>query len=207
VGQNPDPFSLVIGAAIARGKHSPFRMEPHLGQVSKYSSESPRSEHWAVFHEDDSRSYFANDPSHFDPETASRAFETGSVSSGTDVLTGKSASHDINNSSPRSSVESPNVIPNRERRHGSIVLPRNEDGLGVGIKFNGANASMPEQLTCENSSTMAREKMKLIQATSNSLVITFFISRTFALSIRPSASRLTIPRSPPGFAGAKTARS
>jgi hypothetical protein len=178
VGQNPDPFPFVIGAAVGRRKHSPFRIEPHRGQVSENSPESSRSEHWAVFssrsehwavfHEDEPWSYLANDPRHFDPESASRTIKPCAVSRGADVLAGKSASHDINNSSPRASVERPNVIPNRERRHCSVVLSRDKDGLGVGIKLNGANASMPEQLTCENSSTMAREKMKLIQATSNS---------------------------------------
>jgi hypothetical protein len=162
VCQNPDSFAQMGSAGIGRRYDSPFRIEPHLGQVSKNSSESPRSEHWAVFHFDSLGSNFANDPRHFDPEAASLAVEPVASSSGTDVLTGKPASHNVSNSSPSASFKGSNVIPNRECRKGAVVLPRDEDRLGVGIKLNGAYASIASQLACKDSSASAREKMKLI---------------------------------------------
>nr|WP_241171130.1 hypothetical protein [Burkholderia gladioli] len=104
----------------------------------------------------------ANDPSHLGPEPASFSVEAVAGSGCADVLAGKPTSHDVNNSAPRSAVKGSNVIPNRERRKGAVVLPSDKDGLCVGIKFNGAYASVSPQLTCKDSSTSAREKMKLI---------------------------------------------
>jgi hypothetical protein len=162
VCQNPDSFAQMGSAGIGRRYDSPFRIEPHRGQVSKNSSESPRSEHWAVFHFDSLGSNFANDPRHFEPEATSLAVEPVTSSSGTDVLTGKPTSHDVSNSSPSASVKGSNVIPNRECRKGAVVLPSDEDRLGVGIKLNGAYASIAPQLACKDSSASTREKMKLI---------------------------------------------
>nr|WP_244127745.1 hypothetical protein [Burkholderia gladioli] len=104
----------------------------------------------------------ANDPSHFGPEPASLTVEAITGPGCADVLAWKTPSHDVNNSAPRSAVKGSNVIPNREWRKGAIVLPSDKDGLGVGIKFNGAYASVSPQLTCKDSSTSTREKMKLI---------------------------------------------
>ncbi|VXB23597.1 hypothetical protein BURKHO8Y_110237 [Burkholderia sp. 8Y] len=67
VCQNPDPLSEMGSAGIGRRNDSPFRIEPHRGQVSENSSESPRSEHWAVFHFNSDGLYLANDPSHLGP--------------------------------------------------------------------------------------------------------------------------------------------
>jgi hypothetical protein len=150
-------------AGVGRRKHSPFDIEPHRGQVSENSSESPRSEHWAVFHFDSAGLNFANDPRHFCPESASLAVEPVSGAGGANVLAGKASSHNVNNSSPSASIKGSNVIPNRERRKGAIVLACDEDRLSVGIKFNGAYASISPQLACKDSSASAREKMKLIQ--------------------------------------------
>jgi hypothetical protein len=162
VCHNPDALSQMGSAGIGRRKHSPFNIEPHLGQVSKNSSESPRSEHWAVFHFNSLWSNFANDPRHFCPKSASLSIESVTCSSGTDVLAGKSASHNVSNSSPSASVKCSNVIPNRERWKGAVVLTGDEDRLGVGINFDGAYASTTMKLACKDASTSAREKMKLI---------------------------------------------
>jgi hypothetical protein len=144
VCQNPDALAQMGSAGICRRNDSPFRIEPHRGQVSENSSESPRSEHWAVFHEDDSWSYLANDASHFRPESASLAIDSFASPCCADVLTGKAASHDINNSSPWPSVKRANVIPDRKRREGSIVLSSHKDGLSIGLSLDCADASVPE---------------------------------------------------------------
>ena len=53
---------------MPRSEHTPLRIEPHLGQVSEYTPEPPRSEHWAVLHEDVAGSYLVNDARHIAPE-------------------------------------------------------------------------------------------------------------------------------------------
>jgi hypothetical protein len=105
VGHNPNSFTLVRGTNVGSGNNSPLRIEPQRGQVSENSSKPPRSEHWRVFHEDVSGSYFANDPGHFHPKSASRAFNSGSLSGGADVLAGKPARNHVNNPAPRLSVK------------------------------------------------------------------------------------------------------
>jgi len=157
VAHNPNPLALVRGANVGCSQHAPLRIKPQRGQISKYSSESPRSEHWAVFHKDVARSYLANDPGHVAPHAAAFAVNACPPPSGADVLAGKAASHDVNNACPRSSVKSLHVIPNRERREGSIVLSCHKHGLGVGLPLNGADASVAQQLAGKDASTSACE--------------------------------------------------
>jgi hypothetical protein len=72
-------------------------------------------------------------------------------------LTGKPASHDVNNSAPRSAVKGLHVIPNREKREASIVLSCHKHGLSVGLPFDGAHASVSEQLAGKDAATSACE--------------------------------------------------
>jgi hypothetical protein len=72
-------------------------------------------------------------------------------------LTGKAASHDVNNSSPRPSVKGLHVIPNREWRETSIVLSCHKHGLRVGIPLDGAHASVSKQLSGKDAATSACE--------------------------------------------------
>jgi hypothetical protein len=58
----------------------------------------------------------------------------------------------------------PYVRPYWEGFENAVVLPLCKNGCGVGIKFNGADGSPPEELSPEYSSTSAREKSQLIQA-------------------------------------------
>jgi hypothetical protein len=157
VRHNPNPLALVRCANVGCSQHAPSRIKPQRGQVSKNSSKSPRSEHWAVFHEDVARSYLANDPGHVAPHAAAFAVNACTSPCGADVLAGKAASHDVNNACPRSSVKGLHVIPNRERREGSIVLSCNKHGLGVGLPLNGADASVAQQLAGKDASTSACE--------------------------------------------------
>jgi hypothetical protein len=70
-GNDPDALAQVGCPKVGSGKHAPRRIKPEVGQVSKNSSESSRSELWAVLHKDESRSNFAHDASHFCPQSAS----------------------------------------------------------------------------------------------------------------------------------------
>jgi hypothetical protein len=66
VGSNdPDSIALVRRADIGSSEHAPSRIEPHRGQIPENTSESARSEDWAVLHEDVLRSYLTDDPGHF----------------------------------------------------------------------------------------------------------------------------------------------
>jgi hypothetical protein len=76
VGKNPDPLSEMGRSGFGSAKHSPSRIVPCLGQVSENSSQPPRSKSWRVFHERELGSYFANDPGHFHPKSASFSVES-----------------------------------------------------------------------------------------------------------------------------------
>jgi hypothetical protein len=49
---DPDAASEVRGADVGRTEHRPFRIEPCIGQVSEYVSESPVNETWNVLQDD-----------------------------------------------------------------------------------------------------------------------------------------------------------
>jgi hypothetical protein len=70
----------------------------------------------------------------------------------------------INNSSPRFTVKSSHVIPNRERRETSVVLPCDKNIAGVFIELDCADGFPSKQLATEYSATSAREKSQLIHA-------------------------------------------
>src|SRR5690606_24673782 len=122
VCHNPDSFAPVGCTSVGSRYNSPATVVPQRGQVSENSSEPPRSECWAVFHERVSGSYFANDPRHFGPQAGSFAVEPVAPSCDTDVLAREPSRNHVNNSAPRSSVKGPNVIPNREGREKAVIL-------------------------------------------------------------------------------------
>jgi hypothetical protein len=66
---DPDPLALMGGAHVVRTEHTPFRIVPHRGQVTEDDVKSAKSEGWAVFHEDEGRSHFANDAGELAPKS------------------------------------------------------------------------------------------------------------------------------------------
>jgi hypothetical protein len=103
VGVRQDPNSLadVGSAGIVRPQDTPFRIEPQAGQVSENSSKPPRSEHWGVFHEDETGSNLANDPSEFKPQPGFRPFKALARRIGAgNVLAGETAADDVNVAAP-----------------------------------------------------------------------------------------------------------
>jgi hypothetical protein len=97
---NPDTLAKVGRADIGSSQHSPSRIKPQVGQVSKDGAESARSEHWRVFHEDVAGSYFTDDSRHFQPEAGSLAVDADALASGADILAGKAARYHVNKSAP-----------------------------------------------------------------------------------------------------------
>jgi hypothetical protein len=162
VGHNPDPLAEMRSAGVGSAEHSPARIEPHLGQVSKYNSKPPSSEHWRVLHEREAGSYFTNDAGHFHPEPGLLSVDPSALAGGADVLAGEAARNDINTAAPRATVKGLHVRPNWEWLEKAIVLSLSKNGRCVGIKFNGADGSPPEELPPEYSATSAREKSQLI---------------------------------------------
>jgi hypothetical protein len=88
-------------------------------------------------------------------------------------LAGKAARNNVNNSSPRLSVKSANVIPYRKRRENAIILSLCKYACGIGFDFNGAHGSPSKQLTSEDSASGPCEQRKLSQCS----IIAFDISQ------------------------------
>jgi hypothetical protein len=101
--------------------------------------------------------YFADDSRHVLPHTASLAFDSGTFSCGGDVLTREASRHHINTASPWLSVEGLYVIPDREGFETSVVLSGDQNVPCVGIPFDGADGSPPEEFSPENTASSACE--------------------------------------------------
>jgi hypothetical protein len=147
---------------IGSSHNSPLRVIPERGKITKDSVKSSSNEHWAVLHEDVAGSYFANQPRHVLPHTASLTVESVPFSSDADVLAWKAARNNVNNSLPRPAVKGLNVIPNRERREKPVILSSAQYACGVWLPLDGADSSPSEKFPPKYSSTSAREKSQLI---------------------------------------------
>jgi hypothetical protein len=138
-------------------QHRPPAVIPERGQVTENSPESPSNEGWAVLHEDEAGSYFANDARHVTPHAGSLPVDACAFSCDADVLAWEAARNHVNTSAPRASVKGANVIPNRERREKAVILSLGKYACGVWLPLNGADGSPSKQLAAENASTSARE--------------------------------------------------
>lgn len=162
VGQYPYSFTLVKRPGIERVEHSPFRIVPQRGQVPENNVKPPRSECWAVFHKRESGSYFPNDPRHVRPHTGAITGNSRSFARCADILAREASRYHVNNSAPWSSVKGLNVVPNRERRENTFILPEGKYSCGVGHPLDGANGSPSKKVSAKYPSTNAREKCQLI---------------------------------------------
>ncbi len=161
MSEDPDPFSEMRTVEIVRSQHTPFRIAPQRGHVSENDSEPSNSEIWGVFHEHESRSNFANDPSELSPEPGAGSADARSATGAADVLAREPSRHHINTASPCSTVKGSYVIPDRERGQQPIVLSGHQYTSGVGLGLDGADGSPAEQLPAEDASTNACEKCQL----------------------------------------------
>jgi hypothetical protein len=157
VAHKPEPVALVRRPDIGSSQHCPATVIPERGQVTEHDSKSSSNECWAVFHKDVAGSNLANDARHVLPHSAALSGDACTPPRDRNVLAWKAANHDVSNSSPRPSVKGLHVIPNRERREASIVLSCHKHGLGVGLPFDGAHASVSKQLAGKDSATSACE--------------------------------------------------
>jgi hypothetical protein len=139
--KNPDSLALVGSTDVGSGEHKPCSIIPCFGQVPEYDVESPRGKEWGVFHECESRSYFANDSVHFFPESRAGTGDSFALSCATDILAGEAAADDIDESAPRLSVEGGNVVPDGEWREESISLSLQQALSRVFLNFHCADRS------------------------------------------------------------------
>lgn len=119
-------------------------------------------------------SYLANDAGKLPPEAGAGAVEPGAFAGDGDVLAGKAARDNETmaeaaqraDDRPAGRVangEGADVVPDGERREEPFVLPRGEDGAGIGVELDGAHGALPEEQGPEETAATAREKCQLIQ--------------------------------------------
>jgi hypothetical protein len=129
---------------IGSSQHCPLAVIPERGQVTEDNSESSSKQSWAVFHEDESGSNFANDARHVGPHPAALSGDACSLAGNADVLARESSRHHINTSSPRLAVKGANVIPNREGREKAVILSGGKYASCVGLPLNCTDGSPSE---------------------------------------------------------------
>jgi len=136
-----------------RRQTSPLSIEPEVGQRPENGIEAPVSESCDVLHEDKLGSHFANDSMHFPPEAGPLSCKSSASPSDADVLAWEAAADDVDVASPWLAVESPDVIPDREPRKGSVGLPSEQDSPGVGIKLNSASDAPSKQSPAQDAAS------------------------------------------------------
>jgi hypothetical protein len=161
---DPDALAEVWSSGMERAEHSPFRIEPHAGQIPENAVEASPSESWGVLHEDVSWLHLANDTGHLEPEPASGAVEPLAGAGDADVLAREAARNDVNNATPCASVEGTNIIPYGERWQVLFILPLHESSCAECVDLHGAYTSPSEQVPTKYSSTSACEKCQLIHS-------------------------------------------
>jgi len=90
-----EPVALVRGADGRRRNTVPLRIVPARGKVSENSLQPPSKERCHVLHDDEARSYQANDPGHLGPETRVLAVDPDAPAGVADVGARESAADDI----------------------------------------------------------------------------------------------------------------
>jgi hypothetical protein len=84
-------------AQEGRRYNIPFRIEPERGKLPENSLESSKSKGSNVFHDDETRSYFANKTRELSPKSASVAVNSNGKRIGfADVLAGKASADEVN---------------------------------------------------------------------------------------------------------------
>jgi hypothetical protein len=96
VGNNENSLSLARGAELRKWKHSPLRIKPERGKVSKYSTHwFVSKETWNVLNEYVSGSNLPNDTSVVRPQPASFAVDSCLLSSTAKILAREAACDEV----------------------------------------------------------------------------------------------------------------
>lgn len=136
VGQNEDSGSPVRGPDIGRSKHTPFRIEPKIGQVTEDDAEPASADEGRhVFQPDEAGIHFANAVSDVgpDPPLVVHALAFAGCGPG---LTREARNDAIHESTPASAVEGDNVVPDRRRIQPPVCHARHQYSGGIGFPLN-----------------------------------------------------------------------
>lgn len=169
-GDNPDAIPSDCAANSGSRYAMPFRTEPDLGQVAKNSAKpSPRLSTRAskqvcdVLHDEEGRSYFANQSDNFRPESAPGSFRNPSLTSRcANVLAREPAADDIDGNSIGSKSFAGKLA--HVAVAGDIGPVLGEDAAGEVFDFaegNGFKAASPFQ--SEGKSTDAAEQVQHLE--------------------------------------------
>src|SRR6266487_444106 len=153
LAHNPDPLADVRCPGVIRSENAPFCIVPQRGQVPEYNLDSSKSEHWGVLHTDSTGSYFANNPLKLFPESRTFSSDSFAFSRCADILTGEPARNQVNTSSPRESVKSPNVVPDREWIEKAVILSLGKCRSAIWVPLDGADRNFPEEETSQDSAS------------------------------------------------------
>lgn len=170
---------------VGSSQHAPSRIEPHRGQVSENTSKPPRSKNWAVLHEDEARSYLANDPRHLSPEAGVLAVDACASAGGTDVRARESAADHVNGAPPGVPVEGADVVPDREAGELSVALAGQENAPAVGIKLDSTDGAPSKETPAQDASSCPCKKCQLIHA---ALLLPWLSHRPNVAAIQSSCS-------------------
>lgn len=179
VGHNPDSLPPVRRSGVGSGYNSPARIKPQRGKVRNDSVPSSNNKHWAVLNECVAGSYFAKDPGELAPQAAPLALEPVSPPGATDVLAGKPARYDVNNSAPRSAVKGSHVIPDGKRFQEPVVLSLHKYACAVGVDLNRADRSPSKERASENAAPGACEEREFSKLSMRADEISHDIARSF----------------------------
>jgi len=133
----------VRGTNILSRQHRPFAQIPVFGKLSEYSWQSPNKDAWDVFNECEAGSHLAK----HSPEGGPKITLVGlasSLSGHAPGLAGDAAKHEVNETSPRASIEIKQVRPegsiiNEPVSHSDLQQP-----LAVSILLHIADSSSAE---------------------------------------------------------------
>lgn len=161
VGKQVHPSPAVGRSDFGAAEHAPLRIEPQAGQISEDDIEASRDKEVRVFHEHDTRSYFANQARHVSPQAGPGASEAGARSGRADILAREAPRDDIHVATKRSSVKGSDVIPDREQGPHTVLLAPEKHLSAVGIDLDGADDPVSEEQGAEESAAGAGKEGEL----------------------------------------------
>jgi hypothetical protein len=93
------------------------------------------------------------------PQPAGFASDPGTLARRADVLAREATAHDVDNSSPRPSVETSDIVPNWESWKHSVTLSLQEDSSAEWLNLNRTDAGMSEKDSAKDSSPASSKKV------------------------------------------------
>jgi hypothetical protein len=160
VGNNPDALPEMRRSNIGSRYAMPFRIIPERGQVSENTVEPSIKQCCDVLHDDELRSYLANNSSVLRPKSAANSFNSSALARNADVLTGEAAADDIHGNSVCPETIGCEGSDISENRDSWPVL--SQHSLAVGIDLAEGDGSHPGSFEPEAEAANSAEEIKHI---------------------------------------------